>query len=101
MASNAYVHVPRLSALLPRTASDGAITVAITRLKYSRATVDQEGAIREFVLGRDVFVWLPTGSGKSLCYAALPFVFDILRARAGSVVVVKCPLQFIMEVQVK
>ena len=60
-----------MSALLPRTAIDGAITVAITRLKYSRATEDQEGAIREFVLGRDVFVGLPTGSGKSLCYAAL------------------------------
>ena len=40
---------------------------------------------------------LPTGSGKSLCYAALPFVSDILRARAGSVVVVVCPLQSIME----
>ena len=41
-----------------------------------------QGAIKEFVLGRDVFVGLPTDSGKSLC-----FVFDILRARAGSVVV--------------
>ena len=37
---------------------------------------------------------MAAGSGKSLCYAALPFVFDILRARAGSVVVV---VQSIME----
>ena len=49
---------------------------------------------------RGVFVDLPTGSGKSLCFAALPFVFDIFRSRAGSVVVVECPLQSIMEDQV-
>ena len=43
------------------------------------------------MLVRDVFddrLQVPNGSGKSLCYAALPFVFNILRARTGSVVVV-------------
>ena len=32
--------------------------------------------ISAFVGGRDVFVSLPTGYGKSIIYAALPFVFD-------------------------
>ena len=65
-------------------------------------TEDQQHAIREFMLGKDIFVGLPmaTGSGKLLCYAALSFVFEILRAQAGSVVVVVCPLQSIMEDQV-
>ena len=48
------------------------------------------------MLGRDAFVGLPTGSGKSLCYATPAFVFDIRRARAGPVVVVVCPLQSII-----
>ena len=35
--------------------------------------------IRAFVSGKDVFVMLPTGSGNSLCYVAVPLVFDFLR----------------------
>ena len=37
--------------------------------------LDPPLAIREFVLGQDAFVMLPTSSGKSLCCAALPYVF--------------------------
>ena len=32
-----------------------------------------------FVQGRDIFISLPTGSGKSVCYALLPLVFDYIR----------------------
>ena len=35
---------------------------------------DQDKAIRKFLQGSDVFVSLPTGEGKSLCFAALPGV---------------------------
>ena len=39
----------------------------------------QRRAIHDFVSGRDVIVSLPTGYGKSFCYALLPAGFDHLR----------------------
>ena len=33
---------------------------------------EQKTVITSFVLGRDVFAVLPTGFGKSLCFACLP-----------------------------
>ena len=63
---------------------------AVTKLGYIRASNDQVVVIPELVLGRDVFVTLTIGSGKSLCYAALSLVFDSLSGeiRPSSIVVV-------------
>ena len=51
---------------------------AFVQLRYKNPTEDQNKAISEFVKGRDVFISLPTGEGKSLCYASLSVVFDNL-----------------------
>ena len=40
---------------------------------------EQQTSIEKFVCGKDVFISLPTGYGKSLCYILLPRVFDLLR----------------------
>ena len=40
---------------------------------------EQEKVIVAFTQGHDVFVALPTGFGKSLCYCCLPYVFDKVR----------------------
>ena len=51
-------------------------------------------SIKYVVEGNDVFVWLPTGFGKSIIYESLPFVFDRLKNVSNSVVLVVSPLIF-------
>ena len=62
---------------------------AASSLGYSKLKPEQEQAILAFVSGKDVFVALPTGYGKSLCFGLLPRVFDLLRGvEKQSVVIV-------------
>ena len=49
--------------------------------------------------GNDVFIALPTGSGKSLCYAVLPYAFDPIYQREGSMVLVVSPLVALMKIR--
>ena len=51
---------------------------AFQQLDYSNPTASEKEAILEFVKGC-VFVTLPTGEGKSVCYATLPLMFDGFR----------------------
>ena len=48
---------------------------------------EQEKVIVALTQGHDVFVALPTGFGKSLCYCCLPYVFDKLRGFTNAMVV--------------
>ena len=57
---------------------------------------EQRYFVRHVYEGKDVFVWLPTGFGKSLCYDMLPFVLDVKRGRGDSVVIVVSPLVSLM-----
>ena len=56
----------------------------------------------KFISSRDVFVSLPTGSGKSLCYSVLPWTYDRLRNRRkpSSLIIVVSPLVALMKDQV-
>ena len=50
--------------------------------------------------GRDVFAVLPTGYGKTICYAVLPAAFDaLLPGSSPSIVIVLSPLTAIMKDQ--
>ena len=80
-------------ALYSKVAIDNAISKATKELGYNELRPNQLAAITSFVNGRDVFMCLPTGSGKSLCYCLLPTVFDKLKAcTQSSIVVVVSPL---------
>ena len=74
---------------------------------YDRPSENQALAINHFAHGNDVFLSLPTGSGKSLCYAAIPGVFDSLKRQANiasehhSIAVVISPLSSLMQDQVR
>ncbi len=74
---------------------------AALRLGYDSLKAEQELAITSFIRGNDVFVSLPTGYGKSLCFALLPSVFDMLKGvEKASIVLVISPLISIITDQV-
>ena len=78
-----------------------AISKATKLLGYTELRPKQELVVKRFLQGRDVFVSLPTGSGKSLCYCLLPAVFNELRKVRNSVVVIVSPLIALMKDQVR
>lgn len=51
--------------------------MAITSLKAK-----QHEAILSFLKGKDVFVSLPTGYGKSIIYCLLPLIFDKMKGKS-------------------
>ena len=85
-------------------------------LAYSLSCLNQEGltlkeeqikAVELLSKGKDVFVWFPTGYGKSILYQLLPFVFDYKLGLTNaplverSVVLVVFPLVSLMVDQVR
>ena len=81
---------------------DRAIDAAGLKLGYSSLRKEQREAVKNFTGGNDVFLSVPTGGGKSLCYAILPLVFDQIRQKAGrSIVIVVSPLIALMKDQVR
>ncbi len=77
-------------------------TAAARCLGYSEMKLQQLQVVEAFVKGYDVFGVLPTGYGKSLCYACLPLVFDTLhqKPQGSAIVLVVSPLIAIMKDQV-
>jgi len=51
------------------------------QLGYDKLRPKQIEAMTAFLQGNDVVVSLPTGYGKSIIYAALPYAFDKLRGK--------------------
>ena len=81
------------------------VTYATKLLGYTELRQQQTQVVEKVLSRRDVFVSLPTGSGKSLCYWLLPKVFDHLRgsksADTQSIVIVVSPLIAVMKDQIR
>ena len=77
------------------------VRVAVSRLGFRNIKDKQLEAVVNFCQGRDVFVSLPTSYGKTLIYAVLPSLFDIIKRRTSSIVVVVSPLTALMAEQKK
>eukprot|EP00731_Ephydatia_muelleri_P010824 Em0005g1410a len=70
-----------------------AMELACQRLGYEKLKDEQLRTVTDVLSGHDTFVSLPTGYGKSLCYAILPWAFDELRnTEKASIVLVVSPL---------
>ena len=104
--------IPRLrSSSVPAEIFDECLTASLQKLHFDFSITDnQREIIFNFIRGKDVFVSLPTGAGKSLCFAVLPYLFDFLKSRVSSIgelaaeersiVVVVSPLISLMKDQV-
>ena len=60
------------SVKVDKLSTSKAVCLAALQVGYKQLKHKQNEAVKEFVSGRDVFVSLPMGSNKSLCYAVLP-----------------------------
>lgn len=83
-----------------------AVTFSLSQLGLPGVTLKEEqlSSIKAAYDGRDVFVCLPTGYGKSLCYQTLPFVMDHKHrheaSQGSSAAIIVSPLVALMEDQV-
>ena len=76
-----------------------ALAEVVKKLGYHKLKGKQEEVILAFVNSKDVFVSLPTGSGKSLCYAVLPC--NLHSRQKESLIIVISPLISLMKDQVR
>ena len=78
-----------------------ACSYALARFDLGGFKEKQSEALKELILGRDTFVNLPTGSGKSLIFQAFPIVLAHMESCSQhSIVVVISPLLPLMKDQV-
>ena len=88
-----------MAALCVQSVEKAACLQAARSLGYNKIKEEQLEVVLSFIAGNDVFVCLPTGFGKSLCFSMLPKVFDLLGAEK-SIVIVLTPLTAIIQDQV-
>ncbi len=74
-----------------------ALSYAASKLGVSALNEQQKKAVKAIVNGSDVFVCLPTGFGKSLCFQSVPFVKDYLLSDSSTETVADSHLAIVVE----
>ena len=74
------MNIPLLKRLLELASFLKLLNETAQDLGYESLKEEQVDAVSNFLKGRDAFVSLPTGFGKSLCFAMIPKVIDRLKA---------------------
>jgi superfamily II DNA helicase RecQ len=91
--------IPRLGKVYDAAVVEEAVCSSVRGLVSNSPTSEQMDVIMSILRGCDVFVSLPTGSGKSVCFSCLPLVFQKLSAGIFIAVIVS-PLKSLMIDQV-
>ena len=83
----------------------GSRNYGVEKLGFENIKENQQQAIEAYLTGRDVLMVSPTGSGKSLTFHIVPFVYSYLKRGRGeknieSICLVVVPLLSLMRDQV-
>ena len=77
---------------------------ALASVRYVSVHEVEAKAVSSIIASKDVFISLPTETGKSLCFALVPLVFDHLfgykKGTETSIVIVVFPLIALIKDQV-
>ena len=76
---------------------DKALSYAASKIGVPSLNDHQKKAVKAIVNKCDVFVCLPTGFGKSLCFQSVPFVMDYLDSNSSVESVVDRHLAIVVE----
>jgi ATP-dependent DNA helicase RecQ len=82
---------------------DAAIAEAASLLGFASLKEEQRHCIKSFLEGKDVFIILPTGFGKTACFTCLPHAFDLVQNRSDdkkAIIIVISPLTALIYDQV-
>ena len=83
------MHVPWLELSQRSASSTQPPRLHVYSLGYEKVKDHQLQVVTGILKGHDVFAVLPTGYGKSLCFASLPMLFDqVLPLKEPSIVIV-------------
>ena len=69
---------------------NGAVAEVCRRMELRPLKPKQLEAVNTFVSGKDTFVALPTGYGKSIIFAVLPMLFDLLLGKELDRIKLQC-----------